>query len=223
MELVNISQESPPSTPTLLFPSRTRKYVRLTGQQAYESLNNLLNEASGSKKLQSSQKETLTTKTRLNGVLGATVTVRVLSEGDVSSVDLVFSYKRAIYAALAVIVTIILLGLLILQNIYAILGLVLIVPLVFNANSSAANFLEMVNKTLPLIEKEYAQKALMADRERWKAQPMNTDALYKRLSEKHVKTWGNTKVLEYKVAEYQKLGLTRIEAIRKAAEEEGIS
>jgi len=222
MKLADVSSDNPPSSPTLLFPSRTRKYVRLPGQQAYESLNSLLSEASGSKVLESSQKEPLTTKARLNGVFGATVTIRILPEGDVSSVDLIFSYKRAIYASLAVIAIILVLGLLVLQSMYTIIGLALVIPLIFNANSSAANFIDLVNKTLPLIEKEFAQKALLADRERWKAQPKDTDALYKKLSEKHTKTWGNTKIIEYKIAEYQKLGLTRGEAIRKAAEEEGV-
>jgi hypothetical protein len=96
-------------------------------------------------------------------------------------------------------------------------------PLILNANNSAVSFLDMVNKTLPFVEKEFAHKALLADRERWKAQPQDTDTLYKKLNEKHINTWGDTKILEYKIAEYQTLGLTRNEAIRKAAEEEGIN
>ena len=221
MELTNDSVESIPLTPHLLFPSKTRKYVRLTGQQAYETVNNLLSEVSSFKTSEPSREEPLIVKARL-GVLGATVTIRIFQEGDVSSLDFTFSYKRAVYIAFAVGIIIILLGL-VFQSIFAILGLALVIPLILNANNSAVSFLDLVNKTLPFIEKEFAHKALMADRERWKAQPRDAEALYKRLSEKHVNTWGNTKVLEYKIAEYQTLGLTRNEAIRKVAEEEGIN
>jgi len=223
MEQVNNSQESHLYTPYLLFPSRTRKYVRLTGQQAYESVNNLLSEISGSKTFESRQEETLLTKARLDGILGVTVTIQVFPEGDVSALDLAFSYRRAMYAVVAVILTFLFLGLLVFHATISILGFALIFPIIYIANDSAVKFLELVNKTLPLIEKEFSYKALMADRERWEAQPKDTKALYKKLSEKHVKTWGNTKVLEYKVAEYQKLGLTRAEATRKVAEEEGVS
>jgi len=224
MELVNNSQESHLYTPYLLFPSRTRKYVRLTGQQAYESIKNLLGEVSGSKILESSQeKALLTAKARLGREFGATVAIRVFPEGDISALDIAFSYRRAIYAVVAVGLITILLGLFALQSIIITLDFVFIVPIVYKANYSAVRFLDLVNKALPFIEEEFSYKALMADRERWEAQPKDTEALYKKLSEKHVKTWGNTKVLEYKVAEYQKLGLTRAEAIRKAAEEEGVS
>jgi hypothetical protein len=221
MELTSDSVESTPSTPYLLFPSRTRKYVRLTGQQAYETVNNLLSEVSSSKTSEPSREEPMIVKAKL-GVLGAAVTIRIFPEGDVSSLDFAFSYKRAAYATVAVGFIVALLGLAF-QSILAILGLALVIPLILNANNSAINFLDLVNKTLPFVEKEVGQKALTADRERWKAQPKDTDVLYKRLSEKHVDTWGDTKVLEYKIAEYQTLGLTRDEAIRKAAEEEGIN
>jgi hypothetical protein len=221
MGLVDNSQETTPSIPYLLFPSRTRKYVRLPVQQAYESVNSLVSEVSGSKTLESGKEARLVTKIRL-GVLGATVTIRVFPEGEVSALDLVFSYRRAIYAALAVCVIVILLGLSVFRSMYTILGFALVLPLIYSANSSAVEFLDLVNRTLPLIEKQFAYRALMADRERWKAQPKDTEALYRRLGEKHAKTWGTTRVLDYKIAEYQTQGLTRNEAIRKAAEEEGM-
>jgi len=222
MEQVNNSQESHLYTPYLLFPSRTRKYVRLTVQHAYESIKNLLGEVSGSK-IELSQEEPLTAKARLDGEFGATVTIQVFPEGDVSALEIAFSYRRAVYIAVAVGLITILSGLLVFQSEFIFLGLVFIAPIVYKANYSAVRFLDLVIKTLPFIEKEFAYKALMADRERWEAQPKDTEALYKRLSEKHIKTWGNSKVLEYKVAEYQKLGLTRAEAIRMTAEEEGVS
>jgi hypothetical protein len=223
MASIDVSQENPPSVPMLLFPSRIRKYVRLTGPQAHESVNSLVNEVSGSKILSSSQGEILTTKLRLDGIFGASVTVNVISEKEVSAIDFVFSYRRTIFIAFIVSIVIISLGLLVFKNILTIVGFALVIPLIFNANNSAVNFLEVLNKTLPFIENEVAQKALSADRQRWKAQPKDTEDLYRRLSEKHVKTWGNTKVLEYKIAEYKIKGLIREEAIRKTAEEEGIN
>ena len=223
MASIDVSQENPPSVPMLLFPSRIRKYVRLTGPQAHESVNSLVNEVSGSKILSSSQGETLTTKLRLDGIFGASVTVNVISEKEVSAIDFVFSYRRTISIAFIVSIVIISLGLLVFKNILTVVGFALVIPLIFNANNSAVNFLDVLNKTLPFIENKVAQKALSADRERWKAQPKDTEDLYRRLSEKHIKTWGNTKVLEYKIAEYKIKGLTREEAIRKTAEEEGIN
>jgi len=63
---------------------------------------------------------------------------------------------------------------------------------------------------------------LAESRKRWQADPRSANALYKRLLEKHIKVWGDAHVLEYKISEYVKIGLTREEAIRKTAEEEGI-
>jgi hypothetical protein len=221
MASVDVFQENPPSIPMLLFPSRIRKYVRLTGPQAHESINGLVNEVPSSKILSSSQGETLTTKMRLDGIFGASVTVNVISEGEVSALDFVFSYRRVMSIAFIVGTIIISLGL-VFRNTLTVVGFALVIAFIFHVNNSAVNFLDVLNKTLPFIEKEVAKKALSADRERWKAQPKDTEDLYRRLSEKHVKTWGNTKVLEYKIAEYKIQGLTRDEAIRKAAEEESI-
>jgi hypothetical protein len=223
MASADVFQENPPSVPMLLFPSRIRKYVQLTGPQAHESIKGLVNEVSGSKILSSNQGETLTTKMRLDGIFGASVTVNVISEGDVSALDIIYSYRRAMSIAFIVGTIIISLGLLVFRNTLTVVGFALVIPLIFHANNSAVNFLDVLNKTLPFIEKEVAQKALSADRERWKAQPKDTEDLYRRLSEKHIKTWGNTKVLEYKIAEYKIQGLIRDEAIRKAAEEEGVN
>jgi hypothetical protein len=222
MVFMDTSQKNPPSTPLIMFPSRIRRYVKLTGQQAYETAIHLLSEISKPQDIETKQGETFVAKAKLGGQLGTIVTVSVLSEGDVSILDFAFSYKRLLYAVLG-IVAIVIVSSLVLRNIILILGFVLILPLIYNANNSAARFLDLVNEALPFIEKEFARQALLADRERWKAKPKDTEVLYRRLSEKHVNIWGNTKVLEYKIAEYQTLGLTRNEAIRKAAEEEGIN
>jgi hypothetical protein len=222
MGFMGTSQNNPPSTPLIVFPSKIRRYVRLTVQQAYESTIHLLSEVSKPREIETKQGEILAAKARLDGQLGAIMTLSVFPEGDVSALDFAFSYRRLMYAMLGIVAIVIAL-IFILQNIIPILGLVLIVPLAYNANNSAVRFLDSVNEALPFIEKELAHKALMANRERWEAQPKDTEALYIRLSEKHIKTWGNTKVLEYKVKEYEALGLTRNEAIRKIAEEEGVN
>lgn len=221
MATADVFTENPPSVPMLLFPSRIRKYVRLSGPQAHDSVNGLVSEVPSSKVI-SSNRETLTTKMRLDGIFGASATVNIVSEGEVSALDIAFNYWRAMAISFIIGTVVILLGLLVFRNTLAVVGFALVIPLIFHASNTAVEFLDVLNKTLPFIEKEVAQKALEADRERWKATPKDAEELYRRLSEKHVKTWGNTKVLDYKIAEYKVQGLSRDEAVRKAAEEEGV-
>jgi hypothetical protein len=217
----DVFTENPPSVPMLLFPSRIRKYVRLSGPQAHESINGLVVEVPGSR-VASSDRETLTTKMRLDGVFGASATIKIASEGEVSALDVAFSYWKVMAISFVIGTVIILSGLLVFRNTLTVVGFALVIPLLFHASNTAVEFLDVLNKTMPFIEKEIVQKALEADRERWRATPKDTKNLYRRLSEKHVRTWGNTKVLEYKIAEYKVQGLTRDEAVRKAAEEEGV-
>ncbi len=218
----DVFTENPPPVPMLLFPSKIRKYVRLRGPQAHESISNLIDEVPGSRIISSSEGETLTTKVRLDGLFGASATVNVVSEGEVSALDIAFSYWRAMAISFVIGTVMISLLLLVFMNTLVVVGFALVIPLIIHASNTAVEFLDVLNKTMPFIQKEVAQKALEANRERWKATPKDTEKLHRRLSEKHVKTWGNTKVLEYKIAEYKVQGLTRDEAIRKAAEEEGV-
>jgi len=160
-------------------------------------------------------------RAKMAGAVGATLIVKIVSEGEVSVLDFRFSYGKFLLGAAAVFVAVICLSLL-LGSLLPLLGSLLILVLAYNVNFAVLKFLNVLNETLPYLEREYARRALTEDRKRWQERPEDTEELYTRLREKHVKTWGNVNVLEYKITEYQTQGLTRNEAIRRAAEEEGI-
>jgi len=206
---------------TLMFPSKSRKFVHLEADQAFESLLYLLRENLGATNIETEKAEALSIKGKIGGVLGVTVKVRVLPEGGVSALDFSFSYRNLLW--LILIILAVALGLSsMLSTAITMVVLVLILPLGYRTNATVRRFLDMVNEALPHLEREFARRTLMEDRKRWQMEPKDNEDLYRRLREKHTKTWGNTKVLEYKLSEYESEGLTRNEAIRKTAEEEGI-
>ena len=205
----------------LVFPSRTRKYVRLSPIQAYESMIYLLRENVKADRIEGNEEQTPSIKARLGGPIGVVVSFRVFSEGDVSTLDFSFSYRNFLFASFAVLVAVIALSLTLWTPIPGV-GSVIILPLAYKANSSVRRLLSAVNETLPYIEQEYARRALMEDRKRWESEPKDTEELFRKLSEKHMRAWGNTNVLWYKINEYQRQGLKYDEAIRKIAEEEGV-
>jgi len=208
-------------TPFLVFPLRRRKYVRLTQKQAYESMFHLMSENLDAENIESSQEKASFVKAKLGGTIGVKVNVQLLSEGNMTTLEFSFSYRNLLFISIIFLITMIGLSL-ILYTPIPMVGTVLILPLAYKANSVAMRFLNTVNEAMPYLEREYAHKALREDRKRWQLEPKDTEDLYRRLREKHIKTWGNTNVLEYKIAEYERQGLTHNEAIRKTAEEEGI-
>jgi hypothetical protein len=214
-------QEKTAPNPFLIFPSRTRKYVRLTPKQAYDSVIHLMRENLGAESIESEQTETPYVKARIGGAFGVTVDFQVFPEGGVSALEIRFGYRT--FLILVSIVLIAAVGLsLILGTWIPGIGTALIFPLAYKVNFTALRFLDALNEALPHLEQEYARRTLIEERKRWQIEPKDTDALYRRLCEKYIKTWGNTNVLDYKIAEYESQGLTHNEAIRKTAEEEGI-
>ena len=223
-----MAQEERALQPMLVFPSRTRKYVRLTPTQVYESMIYLLRENIKADHMEENEGQTPSIKARLGGPIGVVVNIRVFSEGDVSTLEFSFSYRNFLLVSLALLVA----SFALLVAVIALslawwtpipgLGSVIILPLAYRANSSVRRLLNTVNETLPYIEQEYARRALMEDRRRWESEPKDTEELFRRLSEKHTGAWGNTNVLWYKINEYQRQGLMYNEAVRKIAEEEGI-
>lgn len=150
-----------------------------------------------------------------------TASVRVFAEDSVCTLKFNLSYRRIQYASLAVLIAVF--GLSLVYNTFVpLVGAVLLLPLAYRASSNAWRFLNSVNEFLPHLESEHEHMAIAEARRRWQAEPKDTEALHRRLCEKHVKTWGNTHALEYKLAEYVRMGLTREESIRKTADEEGI-
>ena len=216
------SQEDVVLRPTLVFPSRTRKYVRLTPEQAYGSMLHLMRENMKAEIIEGSKAEAPSFKAKLGGKIGATASLRVISEGDVSTLEFSFSYRNAVYASLVVLAAVIGLSLVFWTPIPGV-GSAIVLLFAFRANSAVVRFLDTMNEALPHIEREYARRALVEDRKRWESEPRDTEELFRRLSEKHLKTWGNTNVLWYKINEYQRQGLIYNEAVRKIAEEEGIN
>jgi len=204
-----------------MFPSRSRKYVRLGAKEAYESIVFLLRENLKADMMEGKQTEPLSVKAKMGGALGVAVEVRVFPEGGVSALELSFSYRNLLLSSFFVFTAVIAVSL-VLQTAIPLVGLALVPVLGYRMNSSARSFLDALNEALPHLERESARRALNEDRKRWQLEPKDADGLYRRLREKHTKTWGNTNVLEYKIAEYERQGLTRDEAIRKTAEEEGI-
>jgi len=204
-----------------MFPSKSRKFVHLDAEQAFESLLYILREDFGAKNITTVKAETLSIRGRVGGIFGVTVKVQVLPEGGVSALDFSFSYRNLLWLILIILAVALGLSSMLSTAITTVL-LALILPPGYRTNATVRRFLDTVNEALPHLERESARKALIEDRKRWQMEPKDTEDLYRRLQEKHIKTWGNTKVLEYKIAEYESQGLTRNEAIRKASEEEGI-
>jgi len=203
-----------------IFPSKLRKFVRLTPKQAYEGLISLMQMDLGAKKVQSKLEEHPFIKIKLGGAVGVTVNVRIFAEDGACTLEFSFTYRRLLYLSLIVLITV--LGLSLFWNKASLVGVISLPFLVYKVNSRVLHFLAALNEFLPRLEAEYARMALAEERKRWQLEPKDTKGLYRRLCEKHVKTWGDTHALEYKIAEYERQGLTREEAIRKTAEEEGI-
>jgi len=203
------------------FPSRIQKFVRLTSKQAYESLLYLTGRKIGAENFQSETEEKPYVEAKIGGAIGAVVSIRILPEDGACTLVFSFSYEVPLVTILAVLAAVVALSL-ILNTVVPMVGLIIVLPLILWVNAGVSRFLDTVNETLPRLEEEYAHMALMEARKRWQREPKDTEALYRKLCKKHVKTWGKTYALDYKIAEYEKQGLTREEAVRKTADEEGI-
>lgn len=200
---------------SMRFPSRIQKFIRVPTEWLREKLIEVLDES------HEGVKGEFIFKSNINGGLGATLKVRLIPEDDSSLIEFIFSYHGLILTILAALT--IFTGLsLALSSALPLIGLIIIPLLAHRASSKINEFLEEFGKILIGLEGEYARKRLAEERVKWRSSPKDVGELYRRLCEKHIKTWGNTYALEYKISEYQKQGLTRDEAIRKTADEEGI-
>lgn len=192
------------------FPSRLQKFVRVPPGWLYEMLSQFLGEAKEG-----------AFRVNVGGRTGVTLRVRLVPEGDSSSLDLDFSYRGLMIMVLLALIVVVGLCLLF-SSAIPLAGLIIILLVAYRAGLETNEFIREFNNVLIGLEAEYARKSLMEDRIRWQMNPKDINDLYRRLREKHIKVWGNTFILEYKIGEYQRHGLTRDEAIRKIAEEEGI-
>jgi len=214
-------QREAPSVLPPIFPSYRRRYMRVPSEYAYDCIVHILRENLGIKNEEIKHLDNLTLKTNLGGKIGATLTIQIDREGEISVLNLSFSYRKiAILAASLFAATIILS--LFLNSPLPLLGTGVFIPVAYQANLESVKFLDVLNEILPFIEEEYAHQILLKDRERWRKSGRDVRSLYEKLREKHMETWGNTNVLRYKIKEYQSIGLTYEEAVMKIAEEEGI-
>lgn len=199
------------------FPSTFRKFVRIPIEQTYKALSQVLEEVYDEKL----GKEKIF-KTNIGKGVGVTVKIRLLPEGEISSLEFNFDYRGLILIILAVLAASIGLCLLISSFTLLVFNLIAIPVLTYRASFAIERFLSNFNEILRGLEIEYGRRKLMEDRMRWQRSPKNVNDLYKRLCEKYIKIWGDIYALKYKMEEYQSQGLTREEAIRKIAEEEGV-
>ena len=203
------------------FPTRVRLFTKLPPRYLNENLTKLLGSMLGDDKVRYDV-ESGVIKAGLVKPFGMVVDVKVMSEDGSSSIEFRFRYNGLLYTAL--ILTFVTVSLtLILSSIYPLIGLLAVILLIHKTKSSTIGLLSKVSEALPYLEEEYARITLQEERRRWMEQPKDVEELYRRLEEKYRKLWGSTYILEYKIREYmEQLRLTREEAIRKTAEEEGI-
>jgi len=198
------------------FPSRLRKFVRVPADYVFENLPKFL---SGISEEESDGLKFF--RVNISGGIGSRIKGCIVPEGEVSSLDLRFEYRSLMFALILLFT--ISAGLsLALSSIFPFFGVLLIPVLIYRASFAVENLLNDLGNILLGFEIDYARRKLMEERARWQRNPKDISELYRRLCEKHIKTWGNTYALEYKINEYQREGLTREESIRKVAEEEGI-
>jgi len=200
------------------FPSNLRKSIRVPVEQAYGVLSQVLEEISDRKKSGGER----VFRVHISKGMGIILRIRLLPEGEFSSLEFNFDYRGFIFIILAALAILIGLSLLLSSFTLLVLGVIVMPILAYRASFTIERFLRDFYDILRGLEIEYSRRKLMEDRARWQRNPKNVDDLYKKLCEKHVKTWGDTYALKYKIEEYQRRGLTRDEAIRKIAEEEGI-
>lgn len=203
----------------LIFPLRKSRHIKLKSEQIYESLIKILSDSVKAEVKVDEKK--LFMEAKLEGALGATVKINIFPEGEVCDIDIAFFYTRFAMAASSLLIGTITICL-ILWSLVPLIGNVFSLILGYGVNSSILTFLNNLYRALPYIERDYARKALLKDRERWKGDPRNETELYRKICKKHMKNWGNINVLEYKVTYLESQGLTRKEAIRKVAEDEGV-
>lgn len=197
-------------------PSRFQKFIRVPAGHVCEVLRQTLTDVE-----ERGEGEWRIFQAIVEGGIGAKVNVCIMPEGELSSLNIKFSYQKPFLILIMFLIVFIGLSITV-SPFLLIVGIMVIMALAYKIDSAVKRLLNSLNETLNGLEIEYIREKLREERLRWQQSPKNISELYRRLCEKHVKIWGNTFILEYKIRELQKTGLTREEAIRKIAEEEGI-
>ncbi|RLI12840.1 hypothetical protein DRO35_02005 [Candidatus Bathyarchaeota archaeon] len=219
MREAGVKREIPPAIQPI-FPSYRRRYMHAPPEYAYKCIIHMLKENMSCSEIKRIGE--LSLRTRLSGYFGAVLSVQISREGEISILDLRFNYIRVIlFAALLLGATIVLS--LLSRSVLPMLGAAAFLPIAYKVNGDAVKSLMVLNETLSFAEKAYVRQGLLKERERLRRSKVNAAVLYEKLRRKHIKTWGDTNVLKYKIEEYQSAGFTYEEAIIKIAEEEGVT
>jgi len=199
-----------------------RKFVRVPSKEVYNSLVYFLQKDLDASDVKS-EEGTMRIKAKLKGIkaAGFTINICIFPENEASTIELSFSYRNFFVVAFALLIGAIVLSVALLSFV-PFLGIILLFLLAYNLGSASGAFLSSVNDFLLLLERDSDQRLLVESRKRWQADLRKPEDLYERLLDKHIKVWGGAHVLEYKISDYMRMGLTREEAVRKVAEEEGI-
>ena len=214
-------REKPVSLLPLMFPSNRQRYLRVPPEYAYECIVQILKRNLEVKDSEIRHPSSLTLTASLGGKIGADLEIHVIPEGDISVLNLVFSYRKMAGLASSLLAVTVLLSLLF-NNPLPMIGVFILIPMAYNINFKVTRFLNVLNEGLPLIEQRYAYESLLKNRERWRKHLKDVEKLREKLRKKHIKAWGSTNILNYKIEEYKSMGLTYEEAIIKISEEEGI-
>ena len=203
-----------------MFPSSRRRYVRVPPEYVHEYLIHLLKENLQLKN-EGIKQDDFSLGVNLGGKLGASLSIHITSEGDVSILNLSFKYGKITVLAVSLFSAAVILSVLF-SSAVPMLGIAILLLLAYRVNLEVIRFLDFLNENLPFLEKEYHRQVLMKNRERWRKHLKYAREFYEKLRKRHIEIWGNTNVLDYKIKDYQSRGLTYEEAIIKIAEEEGV-
>lgn len=203
--------------------SETRKFIRVPSSRVYGDLLIFLQDELGGVNVESEEESgVIIAKKAVIGPVRIKANIRILPEGEASAIKLDFSYRSfflIMFASLGFMV--VLCG--VFLSVIPLFGIVLLIVLMQNLGSAAGSLMTSISEFLFLLEKSYTQEQRREARKRWQADSRSVEDLYERLLDTHTKIWGHARVLEYKISEYVSEGLTREEAIRRVADEEGIS
>jgi len=202
--------------------TETRKFIRVPPGRVYRDLLYFLQEDLGASNVENQEDSLLIiAKEAILSVIRIKIQIRIEPEGEASKIELNFGYRNFLAAALALLSLLILLSAVSLSFIPLLAIIPLITLMQILGSGAVTSFAASISEFLLLLEKSQAKEQLDEARRRWQADARGISDLYERLVAAHTEIWGHTRVLEYKISEHMEEGLTREEAIRRVADDEG--
>jgi hypothetical protein len=202
--------------------TETRKFIRVPSERVYRDLSYFLQEDLGASNVVNQEDSLLIiAKKGILSVIRIKIEIHIQPEGEASKVELNFGYRNFLAAALALLSFLVLVSVVSLSFIPLLVIIPLIMLMQILGSGAVTSFATSISEFLLLLEKSHAKEQLNEARRRWQADARGISDLYERLAAAHTEIWGHTRVLEYKISEYMEEGLTREEAIRRVADDEG--